>query len=91
MAELIYLTAVNLIAFAIFFIDKQKARNNSWRIRESTLIALAVLGGSYGAYLAMRLFHHKTRKPLFAWGIPVLMLMETVILILRFTGTGQTN
>lgn len=71
-----YLLAVNILAFALFGIDKQKARRNLWRIPEKTLLLSAVIGGSVGAILGMRFFHHKTRKPKFAVGVPVILLVQ---------------
>ena len=55
------LIAVNLLAFALYGIDKWKARHNRWRIPESTLLLFAACGGSVGALLGMYLFRHKTR------------------------------
>ena len=57
-----YLLAVNILAFVLFGVDKQKARRNKWRIPEKTLILSAVIGGSVGAILGMRFFHHKTAE-----------------------------
>ena len=57
-------------------VDKQKARKNLWRIPEATLLTVAILGGSVGSLLGMRLFHHKTRKPKFSVGIPVILLLQ---------------
>lgn len=71
-----YLLAVNILAFVLFGIDKQKARCNAWRIPEKTLILSAVIGGSAGAILGMRFFRHKTRKPKFAVGVPVILLVQ---------------
>ena len=71
-----YLLAVNILAFVLFGIDKQKARRNAWRLPEKTLILSAVIGGSAGAILGMRFFHHKTRKPKFAVGVPVILLVQ---------------
>lgn len=56
------LIALNLIAFAAFGVDKTKARRGRWRIAESTLLMLAVLGGTLGAYAGRKAFRHKTRK-----------------------------
>ena len=67
---------VNVLAFALFGIDKAKARNGSWRIPEKTLITSAILFGALGAWIGMKVFHHKTRKPLFAVGVPVLCLLQ---------------
>ena len=74
--EIIYLIIINIITFITYGIDKAKARKGAWRITEKTLIGLAVAGGSIGAMAGMSFFHHKTRKPLFKIGIPVILLIE---------------
>ena len=56
------LIAINLIAFAAFGLDKAKARRGDYRISEATLLWLAFLGGTLGAYAGRALFRHKTRK-----------------------------
>ena len=76
----ICLAAVNLAAFALYGIDKYKARRGLWRIPESVLLFAAAAGGSAGALLGMRVFHHKTRKPRFYIGVPVMLLLHLVIL-----------
>lgn len=73
---LIYLAAVNVLAFSLFVQDKWKARNRQWRISEGTLLFLAVIGGSVGALAAMSIFRHKTRKAKFAIGIPVILVVQ---------------
>jgi uncharacterized membrane protein YsdA (DUF1294 family) len=62
---MIYFALINLISFILFFIDKQKAKRDKWRIQEKTLHITSFLGGTIGSIAAMILFHHKTRKPLF--------------------------
>ena len=56
------LIAINFIAFAAFGVDKAKARARRWRVQESTLLTLAFLGGTLGAYAGRAVFRHKTRK-----------------------------
>lgn len=77
-----YLFVINVITFAAFGLDKRKAKKRRFRIRESTLFGLALIGGSLGAMAGMFLFHHKTRKPAFRIGVPVLFLLQGVIWIL---------
>ena len=77
-----YLFVINVITFAAFGRDKRKTKKRRFRIRESTLFGLALIGGSLGAMAGMFLFHHKTRKPAFRIGIPVLFLLQGVIWIL---------
>ena len=71
---IVCLVFINLITFFIFCCGKQRAKKNRWRIPEKTLILPAAAGGSVGAWLAMRMFRHKTRKPMFMYGIPVILL-----------------
>lgn len=77
-----YLFVINVITFAAFGLDKRKAKKRKFRIRESVLLGLALIGGSLGAMAGMFLFHHKTRKPAFRIGIPVFFLLQGVIWIL---------
>lgn len=60
---LIYFASINLISFILFFLDKQKAKRDRWRIQEKTLHTASFLGGVFGSIAAMLLFHHKTKKP----------------------------
>ncbi|RHR30301.1 DUF1294 domain-containing protein [Clostridium sp. AF19-22AC] len=78
---IIYLILINLITFFTYGADKQKARKNKWRIPENTLILLALSGGSIGAYLAMQTFRHKTQKPKFKIGIPIIILLHAALLV----------
>lgn len=74
--SIFYLAAVNLTAFCIYGADKKRAIRNQWRISEKALLMLAVIGGSPGALLGMKVFHHKTKKPKFYLGIPVILVLE---------------
>ena len=78
---LTYLVLMNLIAFIAFGIDKWKARNNAWRIPETTLFLLAILGGSIGAKLGMHIWHHKTKHLSFVIGVPAIMLLQVVLFV----------
>ena len=75
-----YLAVVNIAGFLCMAVDKHKARRNKWRIPEATLFLFAVSGGSLGCLLGMRLFHHKTKKPLFRYGMLFLMVVWTTVL-----------
>ena len=57
-----YLISINFVAFILMYIDKQNAIKKKMRIRESTLLFIAILGGCYGMLLGMYKFHHKTKK-----------------------------
>ncbi|MCQ2536418.1 MAG: DUF1294 domain-containing protein [Lachnospiraceae bacterium] len=77
---LFYLLAINLISFIAYGIDKRKAIKNKWRIKEATLLGLSFIGGSIGALMGMIIFHHKTKKPRFKFGVPVMLIFHLVIL-----------
>ena len=77
---LIYLGIINLIGFFAMFLDKQKAKRNKWRIPEKTLFLLAAIGGSLGTTLGMHVFRHKTKHWYFKYGMPVILVVETIIL-----------
>lgn len=81
----VYLLIINAAAFLFMLADKLKARRGSWRISENTLLLLAVLGGSLGAILGMRLFRHKTLHLKFSLGLPLLLLAHIFILIFLLT------
>lgn len=78
---LIYLEILNLLAFAAMGLDKVRARSGRWRIPEATLLALAIAGGSIGALAGMHLFHHKTRKPKFKYGLPVILAFQILFFL----------
>ena len=73
---MIYLAVVNVLAFVLFGIDKYKAKHDRWRIKEATLIGIAVIGGSAGAWLGMRVWHHKTQHNQFKYGLPLILLIQ---------------
>lgn len=78
MSELliVYVVAVNTVAFVVYGVDKYKAQKAKWRIRESTLLLLAVIGGSVGAWLGMKIWRHKTRHAKFCYGVPAILLIQ---------------
>ena len=69
---------INLITFAAFGIDKSKAQRGRWRIAESTLLMLAVLGGTPGAYAGRKAFRHKTRKQPFNSNLFAIAVMQVL-------------
>ena len=73
---LIYLVFVNVLTFITYGIDKLKAKRSKWRISEATLLGMAVVGGSIGAWLGMKAWHHKTLHMKFKYGIPVIILLQ---------------
>ena len=76
-----YLLAVNVLTFIIYGVDKWKARRGRWRVPEATLMGLAALGGSVGAWLAMQLVRHKTQKKKFRYGVPALFVLQVAAVV----------
>ena len=76
---LIYLLFINVITFFTYGIDKWKAKRSKWRIPESTLLMMAVMGGSIGAWFGMKVWHHKTMHKKFKYGVPVILLVQVTI------------
>jgi len=79
---IIYLVSTNLVTFLMFGLDKWKARQSKWRIREASLLGLAVLGGSIGALLGMKVWHHKTMHKKFKYGLPLILLIQIALIYL---------
>ena len=75
-----YLLAINAVTFIVYGIDKYKAKKAKWRIPEATLLLLAVLGGSVGAWVGMKVWHHKTMHKKFKYGIPAILLIQIVLM-----------
>lgn len=74
-----YLLAVNVLAFALYGLDKRRARKGEWRISEKTLLGIALIGGSIGALFGMQVFHHKTKHWYFRCGLPVILLAQALL------------
>ena len=81
MVVLIYLAVMNVVTFFLYGIDKLKAKRSKWRISEATLIWLSVFGGSVGALLGMKAWHHKTQHAKFKYGIPLILLAQIALVI----------
>lgn len=81
-ALLYYLIVINIVTFLVYGIDKWKAKQGSWRISEATLLILAVIGGSIGALLGMRVWHHKTMHKKFKYGLPLILLVQIALIYL---------
>ena len=75
-----YLLAINAVTFIVYGIDKYKAKKTKWRISEATLLLLAVLGGSVGAWVGMKVWHHKTMHKRFKYGIPAILLIQIALM-----------
>ena len=83
--SLYYLLAVNSLTFLLYGIDKYKAKKGRWRIPEATLLTMAAIGGSIGAWAGMRTWHHKTMHKKFKYGIPVIIIMQIALVVYLHT------
>ncbi len=79
---LIYLALISIVAIFVTVFDKLRAKHHGWRVRESTLLIISLLGGSAAMYLTMLIISHKTRKAKFMVGIPVIMLVQIAAAII---------
>jgi len=82
---LIYLAVINVVTFFMYGIDKWKAKKSKWRIRETALLGLAVLGGSIGAWLGMKVWHHKTQHKKFKYGVPAIIIIQLALIVYFIT------
>lgn len=82
-----YLIILNIVTFAVYGIDKIKAKKGAWRIPEKSLLLLASIGGSLGAAAGMRFWRHKTLHPQFEWGVPLMLLFHLALIAYLAKGT----
>ena len=84
-----YLTAINAITFLVYGVDKLRAKKGKWRIPETTLLLLAIIGGSIGAWFSMKVWHHKTMHKKFKYGIPLIIILQLGVLLYLSKATQQ--
>ena len=80
-----YLFAINIVSFFLYGIDKYKAKKGQWRIPEATLLTMAAIGGSIGAWAGMKIWHHKTLHKKFKYGIPVIIIIQIALMVYLHT------
>ena len=78
---ILYVVVVNVLSFLMMGIDKRKAVKRAFRIPESTLFVLAIIGGSIGSIIGMHLFRHKTRHWYFLYGMPVILALQVILIL----------
>ena len=74
----LYFILMNIAGFTVMGIDKNRAIKKRWRIRESYLFFIAILGGSAGAVLGMYFFRHKTKHMRFVYGMPFILILQAL-------------
>ena len=77
-----YIIGINVLTFLVYGIDKWKAKKGKWRVSEATLLLLTVIGGSIGALLGMKVWHHKTMHKKFRYGVPLILLTQIALVYL---------
>ena len=80
---------INVITLMIYGIDKWKAKHSKWRIPEATLLIMAAVGGSIGAWTGIKLFHHKTLHKKFKYGVPAIFLIQLGIVVFIYLKTNN--
>ena len=75
-----YLGLINIISFMVYGIDKLKTKQGKWRIPEATLLLLAIIGGSIGAWCGVKVWHHKTLHKKFRYGIPLIIAIQIAMI-----------
>lgn len=88
---LIYLAVINVVTFFVYGVDKWKAKKSKWRVSEATLLGLAVIGGSIGAWLGMKTWHHKTLHEKFRYGVPLILIAQIALFFLCSCGTASPS
>lgn len=82
----LWMLAASLLAFCQMGIDKRRAKNGGWRVRERSLWLAALLGGALGSFLGMRIFRHKTKHIQFKIGFPLLAALDVALLVWAYLG-----
>ncbi|NLP36245.1 MAG: DUF1294 domain-containing protein [Firmicutes bacterium] len=77
----IFVLSLNLLAFLLMFYDKLVAKGRRFRVPEKVLIMLAIMGGSAGIWLGMKIWRHKTKHRLFSLGIPLIIFLQVALLL----------
>ena len=75
------LVLLDVLSFALFGLDKRRARRGAWRIPESTLLLSALVSGTVGAWAGVYAFRHKTRKPSFLARLALISVVDSVAVI----------
>lgn len=84
----LYVIIVNIAGFTAMGIDKKRARRKAWRIPESTLFLIALIGGSIGSIAGMYFFRHKTLHRTFVWGMPAILIVQVLAILYLLFGSS---
>ena len=86
---ILYFVIMNLIGLSAMVIDKIRAMERRFRIPESVLLIIAILGGSVGCIAGMIIFRHKKRKIKFRYGLPLILILQISAWIALHIGTSK--
>ena len=86
---ILYFIVMNLLGLSAMVIDKIRAMERRFRIPESVLFILAILGGSAGCIAGMIIFRHKKRKPQFRYGLPLILILQIGAWLALHIGTSK--
>ena len=78
----VWVGIVSLFAVCVTVYDKRAAMAHQWRVPEATLLLLAAIGGAAAMLITMRTIHHKTRKPKFMVGLPVILVLQAIFVLI---------
>ncbi len=87
---ILFLIAINVVTFFTYGIDKYKAKYRKWCISESTMLLLAVIGGSIGAWCGMKVWHHKTMHKKFKYDVPLIIVLQVALSLWIVCKMAQT-
>lgn len=76
-----FLIIINIITFILFAVDKFRAMSKQWRIRESVLLGSSIIGGVLGGLISMYTFRHKTKTPIFKFGMPIILVLHIALAV----------
>ena len=79
-----YLLVMTIVGLVIMKVDKVKAKNGAWRVKEATLFLVSLIGGSLGTWAGMYIFRHKTKHWYFVVGMPLIFIVHVALIILMF-------
>ena len=77
----IYLISINVVGLIAIYSDKRRAIDKQWRIPEKTLFLIAIMGGSIGSILGMKMYRHKTKHLSFKYGMPIILMIQIILSI----------
>lgn len=86
-ALILFFIMINALAIILVKKDKEFAQSGARRVRESTLLIIALVGGGFGEYYAMYKYKHKTLHKKFLYGVPIAIMLNTMMLTYSLTLT----